>query len=311
MEKSHLLRRFAYTLVLLVMLGGMSSCENPDTLPRAWFDYPRDGLVVSQGDTVTVVSHAYARKGIAEVMLSVNGEAYRRDAPAEAGVSFGEIRQVWLPQTEGDYLLQVRTYDILGEVGNPDTITVRVVRAGEAAPVEAPPDVTVTEVSSTPTSTTTGTLVPPTDTPTPTVTSTNTRIPPTWTFTPTATETIVYIPPSDTPTQTEVPPDTTPPPVPSPEQPANGATIGCAATQLLTWTAVSDKSGISGYYVKLEKQITADSWQSAAGYGPLGSNSVNVNIECGLFYRWTVRAQDGKGNISEWSAFSQFSVILP
>jgi hypothetical protein len=33
-------------------------------------------------------------------------------------------------------------------------------------------------------------------------------------------------------------------------------------------------------------------------------------VECGFFYRWSVRARDGAGNLSAWSPWSQFSVVL-
>ncbi len=118
-------------------------------------------------------------------------------------------------------------------------------------------------------------------------------------------------PPTDTPTPTIVPPaDTTPPPAPAPSSPSNGSVVACASTQTLTWAAVTDPSGITGYYVKLEKEITAGNWQSAGGYGPVNGTQVSVNIDCGIHYRWMVRAQDGAGNYSGWSAPSEFGVNL-
>jgi hypothetical protein len=37
---------------------------------------------------------------------------------------------------------------------------------------------------------------------------------------------------------------------------------------------------------------------------------VDVNVQCGGVYRWMVRAQDGAGNYSGWSAPSHFSINL-
>jgi hypothetical protein len=106
------------------------------------------------------------------------------------------------------------------------------------------------------------------------------------------------------------PVDNTPPPVPSPAVPANGLVIDCRATQTLAWTPVDDPGGIAGYYVKLERQVTANQWQSVRGWGPVNGKQVEADVQCGLIYRWAVRAQDGAGNYSNWSAWSQFSVSL-
>ncbi|MBN1815112.1 MAG: hypothetical protein JXA14_24985, partial [Anaerolineae bacterium] len=85
----------------------------------------------------------------------------------------------------------------------------------------------------------------------------------------------------------------------------------CPATgkQTLEWTPVDDPSGVV-YYVKLERQKTATEWDSVAGWGPLSGNQVEADVQCGGIYRWTVRAQDGVGNISAWSAYSNFSVNM-
>jgi len=105
--------------------------------------------------------------------------------------------------------------------------------------------------------------------------------------------------------------DTTPPPAPSPSVPADGLTLSCRSSQTLVWVPVSDPSGISGYYVKLEIQVTPGNWQSVGGWGPVTGKQVDVSVQCGGYYRWTVRAQDGAGNYSDWSKWSHFSVVLP
>ncbi|MFQ6015562.1 MAG: hypothetical protein ACE5NP_08975, partial [Anaerolineae bacterium] len=200
MSTQRLLWRLILTVALFALIGGTLSCaEEVETGPRAWIDFPRDGFSVPVGTPVSVISHAFAREGVAEVLLSVNGEAYRRDPPTEPGASFSEVRQEWLPQEEGVYTLQVRTYDSTGEVSNPATISVRVVGEVARGPTGTP-TVTVPpplEVTGTPTNTPTLTPTgppPPTGTPTPTST-----LPPTGTPIPTAT-------PTSTPTATPWPP---------------------------------------------------------------------------------------------------------
>jgi hypothetical protein len=108
------------------------------------------------------------------------------------------------------------------------------------------------------------------------------------------------------------PPDTTPPPVPVPSQPEDGTRISpCppSGEQTLFWTPVSDPSGVV-YYVKLELQITDEQWSPVAGFGPLSETEVTAEVMCGGIYRWAVRAEDGAGNLSNWSTWFRFSVIL-
>ena len=234
------------------------------------------------GETVIVMSHVFAKGGVAEVVLSINGEPFRRDIPVEAGQEFVSITQNWVTGEAGIYSIMVHVYDQEGNSGNPASISIEVL--GEAAP-ELP----------TPTLVVTATLVPtgvPTNTPT--------LVPPT----PTAT----FVPLTYTPTSP--PADTTPPPIPSPVVPASGLELSCRSTQTLAWTPVSDPSGIAGYYVKLEREATPGNWQAVGGYGPVADKQVNVTVDCGIRYRWMVRAQDGAGNYSNWSAFSEFSVTL-
>lgn len=87
--------------------------------------------------------------------------------------------------------------------------------------------------------------------------------------------------------------------------------LSCRSSQTLVWVPVSDPSGISGYYVKLELQVTPGNWQSVGGWGPVSGKQVDVSVQCGVYYRWTVRAQDGAGNYSDWSEWSHFGIVLP
>jgi hypothetical protein len=108
------------------------------------------------------------------------------------------------------------------------------------------------------------------------------------------------------------PPDTTPPPVPSPAVPADGLEIDCKSSQTLVWVPVSDDSGGSVvYYVKLERQVSPGNWESVRGWGPVSGKQVDASVECGIQYRWTLRAQDGAGNFSQWAPWSHFSIQLP
>ena len=279
-------QRLMFILLFVILVTGMTSCaQKPESYSNAWIDYPRDGDRFTIGTSVTIVSHAFAREGVAEVVLSVNGEAYRRDVPSESGSDFVSAQQEWVPIEAGLYTLQVQAYDRSGNAGNPATISVEVLEEVIVSPtavMTVTPVVTATEVV---------------------------------TVTPVPTATLVIIVTLPPPPATEPPPppepaaDTTPPPVPNPAVPANGLELSCRLSQTLAWLPVDDPSGISSYYVKLEREVTAGNWQSAGG-GTVSGKQVEVNVDCGGIYRWMVRAQDGAGNYSNWSAPSTFSVTL-
>ena len=46
-------------------LTGKISCGQAESGPRAWIDSPREGGSVTVGSPVSVISHAYAREGVA------------------------------------------------------------------------------------------------------------------------------------------------------------------------------------------------------------------------------------------------------
>ena len=75
MYTRHPLRRCVLLLILCTLMGGLLSCaEEVESGPRAWIDSPRDQSSVPVGTSVSVISHAYAREGVSEVLLSVNDE---------------------------------------------------------------------------------------------------------------------------------------------------------------------------------------------------------------------------------------------
>jgi len=379
------------SLLIFAVMACLVACEPlatdgtelPEAPPRAWIDFPRDGAEIPVGASVIVVSHAYAADGVAEVLLSVNGTAYRRDLPAAAGDTLVEVRQEWIPTKPGLHTLEARAYDGSGAISGSGSITVRV--TGDA--IETPTEVATSTPTPTPTLVQPPTTVGPTDTRTPTP---PTRTPTSTIATRTPTPTLITRTPTPTmitatPTPTNVPPpevtfwvdddtitagactmihwetqgaatvtlngmdvtpsgsvsvcpettttytihaegaggtvdqsltvnvsapaDTTPPPVPEPFVPADELVIACSFTQMLAWLPVSDPSGVV-YYVRLEQQVTTSSWNPVDEWGPLEGKQVEADVQCGLIYRWSVRAQDGAGNASAWSEWSAFSVNL-
>ncbi len=363
--------KFFIILMLLALTLGLAACspEDADAPQRAWIDYPRDGMTLNVGEIVSVYSHGYARDGLAEALLSVNGEVYRRDGYAAYGTAFSDIYQEWKPQAPGVYTLQVTVYDINGVASLPAMISVRVgeivVEVGEEIiPVITDTPTLVPEIADTPTFTPSPTIetvveeapaCPPVAT---TVTGANCRSGPSpdypvitsfvvghsatvlgrnansswwmienaggscWIWddvvelNPTTCQVAVQaappLPPTltPTPTNTPVPVDNTPPDSPVPQVPANGLLLSCRSRQTLAWTPVDDPSGIEGYYVEMEKEVTSGNWQDAGSWGPISGKQVEVPVDCGVGYRWAVRARDNAGNWSNWSSVSSFGINL-
>jgi hypothetical protein len=108
------------------------------------------------------------------------------------------------------------------------------------------------------------------------------------------------------------PSDTTPPPAPVLMVPANGLSIACKAAQSLAWMPVSDPSGIGEYHVQVQRHSGDNNWQPAPGGAQTGihDKQSSINVECGWYYRWRVRAVDSAGNIGPWSGWFLFSITL-
>ena len=108
------------------------------------------------------------------------------------------------------------------------------------------------------------------------------------------------------------PEDKTPPPAPDPAVPADGLSLACRAHQALVWVPVTDKSGIAQYQVEVNRSSNNKTWAKTAGSPLTGidGKTVTISVECGWYYRWRVRAGDGKGNVGAWSSWSRFSIPL-
>lgn len=106
--------------------------------------------------------------------------------------------------------------------------------------------------------------------------------------------------------------DTTPPPAPTLFIPTNGLSLSCRSTQVLTWLPVTDPSGIAEYQVQVQRSTDNATWSTAPGspINGLTQKTTSINTECGWYYRWRVRAVDGKGNIGAWSGWWNFSIVL-
>lgn len=130
-----------YTFILLMLSLWLSACSRAETSLQVWIDHPLQGSSMPLGEGVEVVSHAFAREGIAEFVLLINGEAFQH-IPADPVTTFGQIRFDWLPPAEGEYVLQVTLYDTTGQTSNSQAISLHVMRGLTPIPVASLPPTT-------------------------------------------------------------------------------------------------------------------------------------------------------------------------
>ena len=167
--------KLALLVICFMLAGTLLACEPEDSGPKAWFDSPKDGAKLPANTPVSVLAHAFAKKGVNEVLFSVDGAPYARGPITPPGESFGEMTQDWMPPEPGNYVLRVQAYDAEGSESLPDTITVRVVgsvtpdltsdRPIIVSPAVVIPTVTLPSVEVKPTLVTPEGLVQPTQEP--------------------------------------------------------------------------------------------------------------------------------------------------
>jgi hypothetical protein len=100
----------------------------------------------------------------------------------------------------------------------------------------------------------------------------------------------------------------TAPPVPQIKSPANGKTVGFAGktTVDFEWTAVTDPSGVS-YEIQVATDLDfKDIVFERSGLAVAEYKSIDTESLAQGQYSWRVRAVDGAGNTSDWTATTKF-----
>ena len=97
--------------------------------------------------------------------------------------------------------------------------------------------------------------------------------------------------------------------------PQTGSTIDCIyKTVSLAWQAVSDPSGISSYQVDIytSYESAQGPWQFVDKQNP-NQTSLEIWVDCDVWYKWEVKAYDGAENPGSASAgfFTTFSIPTP
>lgn len=186
----------ASSLIFLTLIACSTLISDPfsvatsTTTPKITISTPKEADTLQVRTETKIQSTSVDSDGIAKVELFVNNELVRVDAnpsPQNGGTPY-IVAQPWTPRVSGFYVIQVRSYDSTGAIGESQQLTIEVVENLVTVPTPTPQTATPT-----PTNTPTPELNLAASTPTPLK-----RFP-----TPTPSETpIVLNLPSPTPTPT-------------------------------------------------------------------------------------------------------------
>lgn len=142
-------RAFRFAVVALSLSIVVPACGAAPGGVTVWIDAPLPGGRVHPGEEVPVQTHAYARNGVAQIELKIDGASFSREAPSPAGGDLATLTQTWIATSPGMHTLQVAAFDTTGAVSNQAAVVIEVL--GEEAetpqvttPGVVPPTITFT-----------------------------------------------------------------------------------------------------------------------------------------------------------------------
>jgi hypothetical protein len=296
MNKARCLNSLAVLLLLILLTTGGSACVGqPEVESRAWIDFPLEDSEIFIGIPVPITSHLYAKDGVKEFSISINGEAIIQGPPINPEETFIEISQEWVPEQPGQHTIEAAIYDANGIVSSKAQVDVTVI--GEIASPQ--PDYTPSPSPS----------PSPSSSPLPegTLAPTSTLKP-----LPTLSPTLTSPPPTAAPTIT---PDTTPPNISNMQASVDPIVEApCQPDSVAISAQVSDASGLSEVklYCRVVKGGQNGTWQTlpmSAGGGnqyqvTVGPNQLkaSMNPYGGSILQYYVKAWDNKGNVAQSSS---------
>jgi len=336
-------------LALVVILLSACGSGTPASRVYVWIDVPTDGLAFPDIQGIKIVGHATAPDSVASIEVRVNGVLLSTIPNPPMDGTLANFHLEWTPPALGEYTIEAIAFGADGTTSEPDSARV-IFGAVTPIPVPEATDTPTPVPSVTPVSSATpvqpGAVVQFWADATQIAAGSCTYL--RWhaqnikhvallgvnqafdasyqvcpctakQYTLTVTHlddtqellTVDITVTGSCATATATP-DGTPPPAPSPQVPANSSTLSCRASQNLVWLPVSDPSGIAQYQVQVERHSGDFNWQVVSGspFTGITDKQYTINVECGWYYRWRVRAVDGAGNIGPWSGWSLFSIIL-
>jgi hypothetical protein len=335
-------------MVCMLLIGACGSAA-PEGGVSVWIDVPVHRLVVELGTVVQIEGHA---TGASAVEIWIDGVQLFDVSLGEGGGELSAFNQSWTPITPGEHVIQVVALSADTGFSANDTTNILVQGSQEqpveeAAPAEAtvtptptPEEPTVDQVEAAfwadPPSIQAGACTTlrwqVSNAQSVKLGSTEMSAqgeyrvclcePQRYTLTVTDLEgqtqshqvTIEVIGECVTPTPTPTPTpdvDNTPPTAPLNLSP-NGGSLGCVANVNLSWSSVSDPSGIAEYQVDAFRHAGDNNWSVAPGsvWTGISGTGMSMPVQCGWTYRWRVRAIDGVGNAGPFSGWATFVVPL-
>jgi len=144
MKKLHFLETLIVLFLLLIMMASLSACVGEsDVQSRAWIDFPLDGSEFNMGSPVPITSQLYAKDGVKEFQITINGEIIKQGPPPNPEESFTEVSHEWVPEQSGAYTIAIAVLDSEGAASSRAQVDITVI----GVPVLLQPDLTVTGIS--------------------------------------------------------------------------------------------------------------------------------------------------------------------
>lgn len=266
---------------------------------QAWIDAPLDGSTLQHG-VVEVIAHAHDSDGVADVMLSVDGNDVATETASGAPLATVSFEWDATSVMPGLHELRIVGVDTVGKRTPTATVTVRIGDDEEGDPIPASTTTTsvATSTSSTSTSSSTTTTASPSTTSPASTSTTARRAPTTSTTTTTTTQRNTTSTSTTTTTTTTTPRACAGVATPRLLAPEDGSRQG-TRTPTFTW-AYDHGCGPDDFVIELSMERDfAEVFAQDVVSGGERSHQFTDRLDCGLWY-WRVQARN-RGSLSAWS----------
>ena len=144
MKKLRFLETLIVLFLLLIMIASVSACVGEsDVKSRAWIDFPLDGSEFNMGSPVPITSQLYAKDGVKEFQITINGEIIKQGPPLNLEESFTKVSHEWVPEQSGAYTIAIAVLDSEGAASSRAQVDIMVI--GELELLQ--PDLSITGMS--------------------------------------------------------------------------------------------------------------------------------------------------------------------
>ncbi len=143
--KANALTRLVGLLLVWFVILTMTACGGSaqPTRPIASITAPANGATFAVGQPVAIAFTAADVKGVAQVELSIDGQPVRVE-PVNPPVNSFAATHTWRPAMTGSHAIELRAFNVDGQVSDPVQIAVIVLAAAAEIPSPAPVELTPT-----------------------------------------------------------------------------------------------------------------------------------------------------------------------